>query len=167
MEAVMWYLAPEEEMVDLSDVGTVAAGTGVSPGEYTGPARVVMHEGEFDKLQLGDVLVCPTTSPVWSVLFPSIGALLTDTGGMLSHPAIIAREYRVPAVVALGNITSRIVDGQVVTVNGTTGNVELQPVERCCQIEQGADRSHHISPRLTWLTPPRRYTLPFPLVKGF
>jgi pyruvate,water dikinase len=128
MEAVMWYLAPEEEIVDPSDVGTVATGTGASPGEYTGPARVVMHEGEFDKLQPGDVLVCPTTSPVWSVLFPSIGALLTDTGGMLSHPAIIAREYRVPAVVALGNITSRIVDGQMVTVNGTTGNVELQPL---------------------------------------
>jgi phosphoenolpyruvate synthase/pyruvate phosphate dikinase len=84
-----------------------------------------MHEGEFDKLQPGDVLVCPTTSPVWSVLFPSLGALVTDTGGMLSHPAIIAREYQVPAVVALGNGTSLLRDGQLVTVDGSIGTVEI------------------------------------------
>jgi pyruvate,water dikinase len=66
-------------------------------GSYTGPARIIRSETEFDRLRPGDVLVCPVTSPVWSVLFPSIGALVTDTGGMLSHPAIIAREYRRPS----------------------------------------------------------------------
>jgi pyruvate,water dikinase len=71
------------------------------------------------------VLVCPVTSPVWSILFPSIGALVTDVGGTLSHPAIIAREYRVPAVVATQVATSRLRDGQVVTVDGGTGRVEL------------------------------------------
>ena len=94
-------------------------------GCYTGPVRVVMGEHEFGKLRAGDVLVCPVTSPVWSVLFPSVGALVTDTGGLLSHPAIIAREYRVPAVVATGNATGLLRDGQVVRVDGTAGTVEV------------------------------------------
>jgi phosphoenolpyruvate synthase/pyruvate phosphate dikinase len=68
-------------------------------------------------------VVCPVTSPVWSVLFPSIGALVTDNGGVLSHPAIIAREYGVPAVVATESGTSVLRDGQVVTVDGTAGVV--------------------------------------------
>jgi phosphohistidine swiveling domain-containing protein len=123
MEAMMWYFDPEEELASASQSGSSLTGTAVSPGEYTGPVRVIMHEGEFHKLQPGDVLVCPTTSPVWSVLFPSIGALVTDTGAILSHPAIIAREYQVPAVVALGDATSRLQDGQMVTVNGSAGTV--------------------------------------------
>jgi rifampicin phosphotransferase len=61
------------------------------------------------------------------VLFPSIGALVTDTGGLLSHPAIIAREYGVPAVVAAGNATALLRDGQAVTVDGTAGRIEVQP----------------------------------------
>ena len=73
----------------------------------------------------GDVLVCPATPPMWSVLFSNVGALVTNTGGILSHPAIIAREYRVSAVVATGNATSLLKDGQVVTVDGNTGTVEL------------------------------------------
>jgi phosphoenolpyruvate synthase/pyruvate phosphate dikinase len=86
-----------------------------------------MDESEFHRLQSGDVLVCPITSPVWSVLFPSIGALVTDTGGVLSHPAIIAREYQVPAVVATGNATSLLRDGQLVTVDGSSGKIDIQP----------------------------------------
>jgi pyruvate,water dikinase len=74
-------------------------------------------------VQPGDVLVCPVTSPVWSVLFPSIGALVTDAGGALSHPAIIAREYGLPAVVATVEGTTRLHDDQLVTVDGTTGTV--------------------------------------------
>ena len=62
------------------------------PASYTGPVRVTTDESEFGKLRPGDVLVCPITSPAWSVLFPTVGALVTDTGGLLSHPAIIARE---------------------------------------------------------------------------
>jgi pyruvate,water dikinase len=102
--------------------GTVT-GIPASPGSYTGPMRVIRNEAEFERLRAGDVLVCPVTSPVWSVLFPSVGALVTDTGGTLSHPAIIAREYGVPAVVATGNGTSALHDGQVVTVDGTAGTV--------------------------------------------
>jgi rifampicin phosphotransferase len=101
------------------------SGIAASPGTHTGPVRVIHDESEFDRLRAGDVLVCPTTSPVWSVLFPSVGALVTDTGGTLSHPAIIAREYAVPAVVATGDATTRLRDGQVVTVDGTAGTVRL------------------------------------------
>jgi pyruvate,water dikinase len=127
MEVVMWYFDPEGEAdapMQTNQSGPTLTGTAASAGQFTGPARVIMHEGEFDKLQPGDVLVCPTTSPVWSVLFPSIGALVTNTGGMLSHPAIIAREYQVPAVVALGDATSILKDGQIVTVDGTAGTVK-------------------------------------------
>ncbi|MGH3824991.1 MAG: PEP-utilizing enzyme, partial [Pseudonocardiaceae bacterium] len=106
---------------------TVLSGIPVSAGSYTGPARIIRSEGEFGRLRPGDVLVCPVTSPAWSVLFPGIGALITDIGGMLSHPAIIAREYRVPAVVATGDGTSRLTDGQIVTVDGTTGVVRIVP----------------------------------------
>lgn len=104
---------------------TTLTGVAASGGSYTGPARVIMGEDEFDKIQAGDVLVCPITSPVWSVLFPSVGALVTDTGGVLSHPAIIAREYGIPAVVATGNATALLRDGQVVTVDGDKGTVAL------------------------------------------
>ncbi|MCZ7416005.1 MULTISPECIES: PEP/pyruvate-binding domain-containing protein [unclassified Streptomyces] len=94
-------------------------------GRYTGVVRVVLSEDEFDKIRAGDVLVCPITSPVWSVVFPSIGALVTDTGGALSHAAIIAREYGIPAALATGNGTELLTDGMLVTVDGTTGSVEI------------------------------------------
>lgn len=107
--------------------GTDLHGLAASPGQYTGPVRIIMSESEFDKLQAGDVLVCPTTQPPWSVLFPSVGALVTDSGGILSHPAIIAREYAIPVVVAADNATTLLEDGQVVMVNGDSGIIEVVP----------------------------------------
>jgi rifampicin phosphotransferase len=106
--------------------GPVVEGIAASGGRYTGPARVVRHEGELEKVQPGDVLVCPATSPAWSPVFPSIGALVTDTGGILSHAAIIAREFAIPTVVATGNATELFVDGQTVTVDGDAGRVEAE-----------------------------------------
>jgi phosphohistidine swiveling domain-containing protein len=130
MTALLWYLDRVIEAASSSHAQQAGAqvldGIAASPGRYTGLARVVMDEFDFGKLRPGDVLVCPVTSPVWSVLFPSIGALVTDTGGLLSHPAIIAREYGVPAVVATGNATALLRDGQAVTVDGTTGRIEVQ-----------------------------------------
>ena len=124
-QALLWYaqrLFDFEQSTRRAN-GADLRGTPASPGRYQGPVRVIRTEAEFHKLKSGDVLVCPITSPVWSVLFPSIGALVTDTGGILSHPAIIAREHRVPAVVATGNATSRLQDGQMVIVDGTDGLV--------------------------------------------
>ena len=128
MESMLWSLesmmAIEASKTTQPDSSSIR-GTPVSMGSYTGPVRIVTGQGEFDKLQSGDVLVCPITSPVWSVLFPAIGALVTDSGGILSHPAIIAREYRIPAVVATGNATRLLTDGQIVTVDGSAGTVTL------------------------------------------
>jgi phosphohistidine swiveling domain-containing protein len=130
MNALLWYIARIFEAAPSSRVqqaGTqVLGGIAASPGRYTGPVRLVMDEFDFGKLRPGDVLVCPVTSPVWSVVFPSVGALVTDTGGLLSHPAIIAREYGTPAVVATGNATALLRDDQVVTVDGGAGRVEVQ-----------------------------------------
>ena len=98
-------------------------GLAASAGVYTGPARVIRDITEFGKLRRGDVLVCPETTAQWAVLFPSVGALVTDKGSVLSHPAIISREYGVPAVLATGNATSTFTDGQLLTVDGTTGVV--------------------------------------------
>ena len=103
----------------------VVTGTPASAGRYTGTVRVVMGEHQFVKIRPGDVVVCPVTSPVWSVVFPSMGALVTDSGGILSHPAIIAREHGIPAVVGTSNATHILKDGQRVTVDGNTGVVEL------------------------------------------
>jgi pyruvate,water dikinase len=103
----------------------VVAGTPASAGRYTGTVRVVSGEHEFAKIRPGDVVVCPVTSPVWSIVFPSMGALVTNSGGILSHPAIIAREHGIPAVVGTGNATEVLKDDQRVTVDGSTGVVEL------------------------------------------
>lgn len=105
--------------------GSRLRGVPGSAGRYTGLVRVVRSESEFDKIRAGDVLVCPITSPVWSVVFPSIGALVTDTGGALSHAAIIAREYGIPAALATGNGTEVLTDGMLVTVDGVAGTVEI------------------------------------------
>jgi pyruvate,water dikinase len=130
MTALLWYVDRIFEAAASSQVqqaGTRAlGGIAASPGRHTGPVRVVMDESEFGKLRPGDVLVCPVTSPVWSVLFPSVGALVSDTGGLLSHPAIIAREHGVPAVVATGNATAVLGDDQVVTVDGGAGRIEVE-----------------------------------------
>jgi pyruvate,water dikinase len=105
--------------------GRAIKGVPGSSGRYAGVVRVVHDESEFDKIRAGDILVCPTTSPVWSVVFPSIGALVTDIGGALSHAAIIAREYGIPAVLATGGATGMLTDGMLVTVDGDTGVVTI------------------------------------------
>ena len=131
MRALMWTVdtifAAQDSNRAAGSTATNDAITGVpaSAGRYTGPVVVVRDEREFARIRPGDVLVCPVTSPVWSVVFPSIGALVTDSGGLLSHPAIIAREYRIPAVIATANATSVLHDGQLVTVDGSSGRVEL------------------------------------------
>lgn len=106
--------------------GSHLNGIPVAAGTYTGAARVLTGEADFGKLQPGDVLVCPITSPAWSVLFPNVGALVADAGGLMSHSAIIAREFQIPAVVGTGNATSLLRDGQVVTVDGTAGTVQVR-----------------------------------------
>lgn len=127
-EALIWLFERAGHYVKsppLQPAGPRLTGIPASDGTYTGPVRVLMGEADFGKLLPGDVLVCPITSPVWSVLFPNVGALVADAGSVLSHSAIIAREFAIPAVVATGNATSLLQDGQRVRVDGTTGSVEV------------------------------------------
>jgi len=96
-----------------------------SAGVVEGPARVVLSFEEFPNLQSGEILVCPATSTAWTPLFLKIGAVVTDTGGMLTHAAIAAREYGIPAVVGTWNATNSIHDGDIIRVDGTAGVVEV------------------------------------------
>jgi phosphohistidine swiveling domain-containing protein len=100
-------------------------GTAASPGEAIGVARVVVDTGDFSRVQPGDVLVATTTTPAWTPLFPSLGGLVTETGGILSHAAVVAREYRLPAVVGVVGATRAIADGARIRIDGSTGQVEL------------------------------------------
>jgi pyruvate,water dikinase len=130
MEGMLWMIegniSAEYLEQKANDSSEALTGIAASPGKYTGPVRIVMSEEEFHKIEPGDVLVCPTTQPPWSILFPSIGALVTDAGGILSHPAIIAREYQIPAVVATRNATQALHDNQIVTVDGNSGQILIQ-----------------------------------------
>lgn len=102
------------------------AGIAASRGIYRGQARVVTTPADFGRLVQGDVLVAPMTTPAYNVVLPLLGAVVTDTGGVLSHAAIVAREYRIPAVVATGTATTSITDGCIVTVDGDRGLVTIE-----------------------------------------
>ena len=96
-----------------------------SPGVVEGPARVVRHVTELDAVEQGDVLVCPATSPSWSPIFSRIAATVSDVGGIMSHTAIVCREYGLPAVVGTGNAVATLRTGQRVRVDGDSGVVTI------------------------------------------
>lgn len=100
------------------------AGLPVSSGMAEGRARVILKMEEAN-LEEGDILVTPFTDPSWTPLFVSISGLVTEVGGLMTHGAVIAREYGIPAVVGVENATSRIRDGQRIRVNGTDGYVQI------------------------------------------
>ena len=103
----------------------VLEGSPVSPGQITAPVSLILSPSNFNDMKPGTILVCPTTTPAWTQLFPQAVGLVTDIGGILSHGSIVAREYGIPAVLGLGNATRRIADGQTITVDGTRGVVTL------------------------------------------
>jgi pyruvate,water dikinase len=100
-------------------------GMPASPGRASGLARVIRTPEEFDRLQPGDVLIAPVTTPAWTPLFALAAAVVTDTGSPLAHASLAAREYGIPAVVGTGNATALLQDGQKVLVNGNIGLVEV------------------------------------------
>jgi pyruvate,water dikinase len=107
------------------DIRLKLEGFAASPGVVEGPAKVVMHFEDFPNVQSGDILVCPYTGTAWTPLFLKIAGVVTDTGGMLTHAAIAAREYGIPAVVGTWNATTSVRNGDIVRVNGATGAVEI------------------------------------------
>jgi phosphohistidine swiveling domain-containing protein len=100
-------------------------GVPASPGRVTASARVIRGLEEFDRLQSGEVLVAPVTTPAWTPLFARAAAVITDTGGVGSHSSVVAREYGIPAVIGTADATARLRDGQMVTVDGNAGLVEI------------------------------------------
>jgi rifampicin phosphotransferase len=103
--------------------GQVFEGLGVAAGRASGPARVILHPREGHKLQKGEVLVAPTTDPGWTPLFLRAAALVMETGGYLSHGAIVAREYGIPAVANVPGVLDLVHDGDDIVVDGEKGHV--------------------------------------------
>jgi pyruvate,water dikinase len=100
-------------------------GFGASVGVYEGPARRVGGPSDFDRIVKGDVLVTEATTEAFNILLPLLGAIVTDSGGLLSHSAIVAREYGIPGVVGTREATDRIPDGARVRVDGDAGEVTV------------------------------------------
>lgn len=100
-------------------------GVAASPGRASGPARIIRDQSEFDQLRPGEILVASATTPAWTMLFATAAGVVTDTGSIGSHASQVAREYGIPAVVCTGDATRRLKSGQVVTVDGSAGVVEV------------------------------------------
>jgi len=114
-----WSMHPDE--VDENEIHGYAA----SPGVVEGIARVLKNVNDIGQIREGDILVSPVTTPSWGPVFPKIKAAVSDIGGTMSHAAIVAREYGMPAVVGTGRATKRIVTGQRLRVDGDKGIVTI------------------------------------------
>jgi pyruvate,water dikinase len=109
----------------LVSVGEGLRGSPASPGVVSGTARVILSPAGA-RLEPGEILVAPSTDPGWTPLFLTAGALVMEMGGMMSHGAVVAREYGIPAVVGVAGATEQIATGQRVTVDGSAGTVVLE-----------------------------------------
>ncbi|MHA6793673.1 PEP-utilizing enzyme [Pseudonocardia bannensis] len=119
-ESVAGWLSAGET----GDTGELT-GMAASPGVVEGPARVIFSPAQINEVQDGEVLVAPLTAPSWAPIFGKIGATVTDVGGMMSHAAIVCREYGLPAVTGTAFGTKRIKTGQRIRVDGNTGTVTV------------------------------------------
>jgi len=129
---VLWGVTNESlkswsDIQDCDDPDNIRAFKGFagSPGTVEGKARVCRTVEDICRLEAGEILVSPTTSPSWAPVFSKIGACVTDVGGVMSHAAIVCREYGMPAVVGTGHATKIIKTGQMIRVNGSTGEITI------------------------------------------
>jgi len=118
-------LANWADIADADGEINVIKGFAGSPGTVEGVARVCRTAKEIGELLEGEILVAPTTSPSWAPAFVKIKACVTDVGGVMSHAAIVCREYGMPAIVGTGSATKIITSGQRLQVNGSTGEIKL------------------------------------------
>ena len=123
----MEFTSPATGTESLDHSSAVLTGVGASPGTACGTARTVQSLDQFSSVRPGDVLVCRTTDPAWTPLFGVVAAVITETGGMLSHAAIVAREYGIPAVLGITDALTRITTGTTLMVDGTHGTVHRKP----------------------------------------
>lgn len=118
---------PDATAVDAGiDFPATLRGTPGSHGTVTGAARIVRGPGDFARVCPGDILVCPYTDPAWTPLLRMAKGVVTETGGVLSHAAIVAREMRIPAVLAVTGATDLIRDNTAVTIDGSAGTVTVR-----------------------------------------
>ncbi|MBE7433220.1 MAG: hypothetical protein HS100_04845 [Anaerolineales bacterium] len=125
--------------------GNVLKGVPTSAGKVTAPARVLRGPEDFEQMRPDEVLVAGTTTPAWTPLFAMASAVVTDIGGPLSHGSIVAREYGIPAVMGTGVATKRIQSAQVITVDGTKGEVILETARE--------GQTEHPTARIEWKLP--------------
>lgn len=119
----------EPEALSAAAADGAIIGSAASAGSVTGPARVVL-DPVGAHLEPGEILICPSTDPGWTPLFLTAGGLVMEMGGAMSHGAVVAREYGIPAVVGVAHATERITTGQIVTVDGAAGTVTVAEEER-------------------------------------
>jgi pyruvate,water dikinase len=119
-EQVQQWLAGDEA----GDDGAIT-GMAASPGVVEGPARVITSADQLGEVEEGEILVATITAPSWGPIFGKIRATVTDIGGMMSHAAIVCREYGLPAVTGTGSASTTIRTGQLIRVDGNTGRVEI------------------------------------------
>jgi pyruvate,water dikinase len=117
----------EEQSSDEAESDAMS-GLGASRGTARGRSRVVTGLADLAHVQAGDILVAATIDPGWTSVFPLIAGLVTETGGVLSHGAILAREYGVPTVTGFNQATGRLPSGSLVEIDGTTGAVRILAV---------------------------------------
>ncbi|MFY9226768.1 MAG: PEP/pyruvate-binding domain-containing protein [Blastocatellia bacterium] len=113
-------------IIEKTSNGTILNGLAVSSGKYSGIARIIMHPSEGNLLAPGEILIAPTTDPGWTPLFLRASAIVMQVGGFLSHGAIVAREYGLPAVVNIPNLLTIIKNGQHITVDGDKGQIMIK-----------------------------------------
>jgi pyruvate,water dikinase len=100
-------------------------GMPASSGKVSGVARVLFDLADANRLAPGEILVTTATTPAWTPLFSRAAGIVTDGGSLVAHASLVAREYGIPAVVALGDATRRVRDGQRITIDGSSGLLEL------------------------------------------
>jgi pyruvate,water dikinase len=125
---LLWGITSEtiRTWVEAADpTSATIQGLAASPGIVEGVARVLMSVNDIGQIEAGEILVCPVTSPSWGPVFGKIKAAVSDSGGMMSHAAIVAREYGMPAVVGTGTATQKIKTGDHIRVDGDQGAVTI------------------------------------------
>ena len=115
----------KKEVPEPENIPGVIRGSSGSPGKARGPAKVLRSFEEGHRLQPGDVMVVASTSPSWTPLFGKAIAVVMEVGGLLSHCAVVAREYRIPGVIGVKDATTEIQDGQILEVDGDEGTVRI------------------------------------------
>ncbi len=116
---------PTDETGTIGTTDKILRGTPVSPGKVTAQARVIL-DPTGARLSPGEILVAPSTDPGWTPLFLTAGGLIMEMGGAMSHGAVVAREYGIPAIVGVPDATQRIATGQHITLDGSAGTVTIE-----------------------------------------